>query len=157
MHVVHLSRVAITLCTLLTFFAKGSYAQNSTKPFSNVDGFFVEYTPGPPPLSVSCGVIMSQSSSESPLSFTWTFEEGVQSYGAYSSHMYLVPGEYTVKLVIIDAQGNKLEFEKTVQIGDAEEEMPLLLPIMGYRSMPREKNLLAHPLLPRRDALCILE
>ena len=156
MHICNLNRVLLPIAFLMTFFVTGAQAQTSVKSFSAVEGFIVEFDPGPPPLVVSCRTLLSERLAKNGLSFTWTFEEGAQSRGQNASHMYLTPGQHRVSLVIQDQHGNSLEFEKTIQVGEEEEEMPALAPVTGYRPIPIEKNLLGHPtLIPRRNAFLV--
>ena len=155
MHIFKLSRVFLPLSFLMTIFVIGAQAQTNLKSFSTVEGFIVEFDPGPPPLVVSCRALLTEGAARSGLSFVWTFEEGAQTTGQNASHMYLTPGEHQVVLIIQDRQGNSLEFEKTIQVGE-EEEIPLLAPITGYRTIPFERSFLGHPsLIPRRNAFLV--
>ena len=155
MHISTISIKKTIFSVAFIFVCLSGFAQNTLASLTNEESFLLDFTPGPPPMTVSCEALPFTNLPEGIASFSWEFEEGVQSLGQRTSHMFMTSGEYKIKLTVVDNQGNTYTFEKTVNVGGEEMDAPAAYPLaMG--DFYGNNDLVKHPsLFPRRDLICM--
>ncbi|MEM6628623.1 MAG: PKD domain-containing protein [Bacteroidota bacterium] len=156
MHISTISIQKTLVSAFLIFFYLSSFAQSSLASLKFEESFLVDYTPGPPPVAVSCEALPFINVPEGFASFSWEFEEGAESQGQRTSHLFMTSGEYKIKLTVVDSLGNSYTFEKTLEVGGEEIEVPLTYPLANIGEYPTCNELVKHPnLFPRRDLICM--
>ena len=155
----HISTFSIQKTVFAIFFiftCMGTFAQGTLASLTNEESFLLDFTPGPPPMTVSCEALPFTNVPEGIASFSWEFEKGAQSQGQRTSHMFMTSGEYKIKLTVVDSLGNSHTFEKTLKVGGEEGDAPMTYPLALGGDFWGANDLVKHPsLFPRRDLICM--
>jgi len=107
--------------------AKPYYITVTSSQVPPTADFSASPTSGPAPLTIS----FTDESAGSPTSWTWEFGDGLGSAAQDPTHIYAVPGDYTVTLTAYNAAGSDVE-TKSEYISVEEQAQPADAVINGY-------------------------